>query len=145
MGRRIFISKCTAILISLINSTTSEESSCIRKPVPYSVSPFSISAVANWWAGEYELDENGEPILDADGNRVRKGGFKQLAATSIGKFTSSVGNIARGVGATVTDFSSSSYSPAHQLATAEPASLNGFAIAELTPPKNPFACWSYCY
>ena len=62
------------------------------------------SAVANWWAGEYELDENGEPILDADGNRVRKGGFKQLAATSIGKFTSSVGNIARGVGATVTDW-----------------------------------------
>lgn len=61
------------------------------------------SAIHNWWSGEIELDENGEPIVDEEGNPVRKGGFADWASGTLGKLTSGIGDIARGARAAISD------------------------------------------
>lgn len=58
----------------------------------------------NWWSGDVETDENGKPIVDENGNPIRKGGFKQWAGSAVGKVTSTIAYAARGVKATMADW-----------------------------------------
>lgn len=55
-------------------------------------SPFNAagSAIEGWWAGDVELDENGEVIRDENGKPIRKGGFKDRATQTLGKIGSSI-------------------------------------------------------